>query len=204
MKYIPFIAAACMIMTLTSWSSEKFSAAVKNHEKRVAIIIASQGFQPMEYSETKRVLSHAGFSVTTVSTKPGWARATDNSKAQVEKTLRNFIYQKYDGIFIIGGPGAQTELDKEPLYTIIKQAYKAGKVVGAICYSPRILAKAGILQNKKATGWNDDQEIDSLFKRHGVIYTPEPVVTDGTIITADGPMAATAFGKAIVKIIEQR
>ena len=66
------------------------------------------------------------------------------------------------------------------------------------------MAKAGILQNKKATGWNDDQEIDSLFKRHGVIYTPEPVVTDGTIITADGPMAATAFGQAIVKIIEQR
>ena len=45
----------------------------------------------------------------------------------------------------------------------MQQAYKAGKIVGAICYSPRILAKAGILKDKKATGWNDDHELEATF-----------------------------------------
>lgn len=193
----------CMVTSITSLSSEKFASAEKNHKNRIALIIAFRDYQPVEYSETKRVLSQAGFSVTTVSTKSGKACATDGSKTPVDKALNKFNYKNYDGIFIIGGPGAHTELDNEAIYRIIQQAHKAGKFVGAICYSPRILAKAGILKDKKATGWNDDHELETLFKQYGVIYNPEPVITDGNIITADGPQSAAHFGQAIVTIMKQ-
>ncbi len=192
------LAAACTVFAL-----DKFTAAERNHKKKIALIIALQDFQPKEYGDTKQVLSHAGFSVITVSTKPSIARATDGSKVFVDEALNKFDYTKYEGIFIIGGPGAHTELDKEPVYTIMQEAYKAGKIIGAICYSPRILAKAGILTNKKATGWNDDHELDAIFKQYNVQYVHEPVVIDGTIITADGPMSAKDFGKAIVDMIER-
>lgn len=201
MKYIAYIGLLCIIISAPCIASEKFSLALKNHNKQIALIIAYKDYQPVEYGDTKRTLEHAGFSVTTVSTKPGMASATDGSKTLVDKALNKFNYKKYDGIFLIGGPGAHTELDNQVVYTIMKNAYNAGKVVGAICYSPRILAKAGILHDKHATGWNDDNELGTLFKDYGVIYKPQPVVTDGTIITADGPMAAKAFGTAIAHMI---
>jgi len=204
MNYIPYIVTVCMITSITMLASEKFSVAEKNHNKRIALIIAFRDCQPLEYSETKRVLNQAGFTITTVSTKQGNAVATDGSKILVDKALNKFNYKDYDGIFLIGGPGAHIELDKESVYIIMQQAFNAGKFVGAICYSPRILAKAGILKDKKATGWNDDNQLGALFKQYGVIYNPQPVVTDGTIITADGPMSAGKFGQAIVNSIEHR
>lgn len=55
----------------------------------------------------------------------------------------------------------------------------------------------------KATGWNDDNKLEGLFSEHGVEYLNEPVVTDGNIITRDGPRAAKAFGKAIINALEK-
>ena len=76
---------------------------------------------------------------------------------------------KYDGIVFIGGAGCPRELDKEPIYIIVNNARQAKKVIGAICYAPRILAHAGILAGKKITGWNDDMQLDALVKQSGAI-----------------------------------
>jgi len=70
--------------------------------------------------------------------------------------------------------------------------------VGAICIAPGILARAGILKDKKATVF--PSEIETL-KREGAHYSALPVVIDGKIVTADGPEAAEGFGKALVKTL---
>jgi protease I len=85
----------------------------------------------------------------------------------------------------------------------MKEADNANKIIGAICYSPRILAKAGLLKGKKATGWNDDNELEGIFNNYGVTYMPSHVVVDGSVITADGPMAATEFAQVIINKLQQ-
>lgn len=195
------ISLACLLIPLTVFSSQDFSIALKNNKKNIALIIAYKDYHPVEYTETKRVLEQAGFSVTTISTQSGYARALDNSRTLVDKALNKFKPLKFDGIFLIGGPGAHTQLDTGLVYKIMNEAYKSGKVIGAICYSPRILAKAGLLTHKHATGWNDDKQLETIFKKYEVYYDKKPVVIDNTIITADGPSSATAFGKAIVGLL---
>ena len=192
------------IASLSLNACERFKEAKKNHKKTIALIIAFRDYQPQEYNHTKQVLSQAGFSVITVSTKAGTARATDKSTTPIDKTIYTLKDNDYDAIFIIGGPGAHTELDTEAVYAIMQTAHNAHKIIGAICYSPRILAKAGLLKDKKATGWNDDNELKKIFSFHGAIYTPKHVVIDDSIITADGPMAATEFGHAIHNTIKQK
>jgi protease I len=204
MKYILHILAInlCTLLSLQASNPvQLFKSVQHNHTKHIALVIAFRNFQSEEYKQTKRELGHSGFSVTTVSTKTGLAKADDGSFAKVEKTIFKLKISDYDAIILIGGQGAHSELDKESIYSVMRNAYNQGKIVGAICYSPRILAKAGLLQGKRATGWNEDNGLEEIFRMYGVLYISEPVVIDDRIVTADGPESAKMFGKAISNLL---
>lgn len=192
--------------------------------KTILLVIASQGYQPIEYGYTRKVLEEAGFKVLVASDKAGIAYAkpsvnhskqcddpacnktnssVDYEKAIVDLTVAKANPANYDGIFIIGGPGAMEFLDNEATYKLMQTSAQKGKPFGAICISPRILAHAGLLGGKVATGWNGDKKLEALFKKYNVVHKKDAVVTDGTIVTADGPQAALGFGKAIVELLRK-
>lgn len=169
----------------------------------VLLLIAHQGYQPIEYGTPKQILESAGIVVKTVSNTAGTAVATDGSKTNVDFTIDQINdITNYAGLFLIGGGGALENLDNPHVYKLVQKFAHAHKPFGAICISPRILAKAGVLTGKKATGWDEDHELDKIFAQHGVTYEHKPVVTDGNIVTATGPRAAQEFGKAIVTVVK--
>ncbi len=172
--------------------------------KTVVLIVASEGYQPIEYNETKKVLEEGGMCVRTASDKSGMAVASDKTTTMVDLTINNIIPDRYDGIFFIGGPGAMDHLDNPTSYKLIKQMVKAGKLLGAICVTPRILAKADVLTGKHATGWDGDNELEGVFKKYGVIREPKDVVVDGNIVTATCPASAQSFGEAILKLLQEK
>ena len=77
--------------------------------------------------------------------------------------------------------------------------------MAAICIAPEILAKAGVLKEKKATVWSSsiDQGPVEFLENEGAEHVEEPVVVDGKIITGNGPEAATEFGQKIVEVLRQ-
>lgn len=171
--------------------------------KKVLLVVAHKGFQPVEYGMPKKVLTAAGITVVTASDQGGQAAsAISGERAAVDITLDQAQVSDYDGVFFVGGPGALEHLDNHESYRIIRTAAASGKPWGAICISPRILAHAGVLKNKTATGWDGDGKLGSILETVGATYVPEPVVTDGTLITAQGPVAATEFGKAIAAALQ--
>jgi len=168
--------------------------------KKVLLIIAQDGFQPDEYGKPKEILEKGGIEVVTASNNQGTAvSAITDTEVQVDISIDKVDVTDYSGIFLIGGPGAIKYLNNEIVYKIIRGASMKCDVFGAICVSPRILAKSGILSGKKATGWNNDDKLEEIYKEAGVVYTKQPVVQDGTLITAWGPDAAEEFGKTILK-----
>jgi protease I len=170
----------------------------------VIVIIASNGFQPVEYNHTKAELERADIRVLTASNKAGTAYGSDGETVTVDIVLEQIKPDMYDGIFLIGGPGALEHLDNTLVYTIMKDAQQSHKIFGAICISPRILANAGVLHNKQATGWDDDHELNKIFKAHHVTYIQKPVVIDKKLVTASGPSAAKEFGKTIAYLIKNK
>jgi protease I len=172
--------------------------------KLVILVIASNGFQQVEYQNTKQVLEQNGITVITASNKMGGAVAKDNSTAFVDVALDKIDLSKCDGIFFIGGPGALEHLDNATSYKLLQEAKRRTIPYGAICISPRILATAGVLKGVNATGWDEDLELAGLFKARQVIYNKKPVVIDGIVVTADGPNSATAFGQAIVRVLTEK
>lgn len=193
--------------------------------RTILLIIASEGYHPVEYGHTRKMLEEAGFKVEVASDKAGIASAKPSishakqcddpacskivdeyanyAKAKVDVTVAQANPDKYDGIFIVGGPGAMEFLDNEISYKFMKSFAQKGSPFGAICISPRILAHAGLLTRRSATGWDGDKKLAALFKKHNVAYMKQHVVTDGNIVTADGPQAAMEFGRAIVTLVQK-
>jgi protease I len=175
--------------------------------KKIILVVASVGYQPVEYETTKKIVMQAGVKVLTASDKPGGAVASDKSTTIVDLTLDDLkdTVQNYDGIFFIGGPGALNCLDHSLSYHIIAQAKKHNIPYGAICISPRILAKADALRGKKATGWDDDNALTTIFAGFGVIYEKnKDIVTDGLIVTARGPRNAEQFAQGILRVLTKK
>lgn len=164
---------------------------------KILLVIASSGFQQVEYNTPKQMLNQHNYTVVTASDK-ATATAKDGSSATVDILLDQVHVADYAGIFFIGGSGALDALDNQTSYHILQQASQRQILHGAICISVRIAAKAGILKGKKVTGWNDDNLLPDILKTAGAIYTKNQVECDGNIITAQGPNAAHAFGQAIV------
>lgn len=169
--------------------------------KKVLLIIAHNGFQPIEYGVAKNVLQAVGIQVMTASNLPGPAISSANEQVLVDIVLDDVKVADYNGIFFIGGPGALENLDNEKSYRVIREAAGSGKIWGAICISPRILATAGVLKNEKVTGWDSDGELAGILEKVGAEYVREPVVADGNLITGNGPAAAEEWGQKIAKAI---
>lgn len=170
----------------------------------VLLIIASQGFQPMEYGQPKKILETNGIKVITASNKPGIAVSKDGTKAHVNITTDKVKVEDYSAIFLIGGSGALENLDNQTTYKIIQQAKELGKPFGSICISTRILAHAGVINGKKVTGWNGDNELEAILKDAGAIYIKNTCVLDnssGNIITAVDPSCAKEFGDKILEVL---
>jgi len=86
---------------------------------------------------------------------------------------------------------------------VAQETVSQNRVLASICISPVILAKAGVLEGRKATVWSSvmDRSSVRILKDNGTIYQDEDVVVDGKIITGNGPAAAKEFGQAIVEAL---
>lgn len=169
---------------------------------KLLFIIAHEGFQHKEYGEPKKMLEEAGFPVVTASDGESPATGDDNSEVTVDILLDKVNPHRYHGIFFIGGPGSLDHLDNPTSYRIAQEAAKANLPLGAICAATRILAKAGALQDRHATGWNGDNKLEAIYQQYRVIYSREPVVVDDNIVTAIGPDFAAEFAQKIIQIIQ--
>ena len=167
--------------------------------KNVAMFIAFQGFRDEEYTEPKKVLEAAGIKVTTVSTSKGSARGKFRVTAQVDKTIDEISPADYDALTLVGGPGALEHLDNEKVHKIFQAASAQGKVIGAICISPVVLAHAGLLKGKTVTSFPDGA---AELKKAGAVYTGKDLETDGKLVTADGPLPAKKYGQALVELLK--
>ena len=163
--------------------------------------MAPERFRDEELLEPKRVLEAAGATVTVASTRSGVARGMLGARVAVECTVRQADPRAYDALALAGGSGAPAHLwDSAPVRSLVLAFHGAGKPVAAICLSPPVLARAGVLAGRRATTFPADRAILEL-RRGGAVYVRDAVVRDGAIVTASGPEAASAFGATLARLL---
>lgn len=169
--------------------------------KKALLIIAKVGFQDHELGDTRDALTAAGFTVELASTAKGPCTGKFGSVEEALYGLDEIHLGDFDRVAFIGGPGAAEIAESAVAQHLTRSILLSGKILGAICIAPTILAKGGVLKGRKATVWDDGEgtQID-LLQRYGARYIAEAVVTDGKIVTGNGPAAAPAFGAAFAAL----
>ena len=168
--------------------------------KSALLIIAQSGYQDHELAGTRDGLVAAGFDIVLASKEAGECTGKLGGTENATVALRDVSVADYDRIAFIGGPGMIPYADEPDAVAVARAAGEAGMPLGAICIAPTILAKAHVLEGKRATVWDSDGEQEALLKQYDALYTAEDVTVDGQIVTANGPHAAEEFGKTFAAL----
>lgn len=173
-------------------------------DKKAVMIIAFKDFQDEEYFVTKNILEEAGIEVKTASNRIGEATGSFGGETASDLLVKDINPANFSAVIFIGGGGCLDYLDNEDSYKVCRETISRNKILASICISPIILAKAGVLEGKKATVWSSplEQSPISVLEENRTIYDARSVVQDGKIITANGPPAAEEFGQAILDALD--
>ena len=167
--------------------------------KKVAIIIAFRDFRDEEFTQPFIHLTQAGATITVASSRRGTAEGMLGKEVKVEHLVSELAASNFDAVVFVGGSGAQEYFNNTPAHHLVREALQQGKVVGAICMAPGILAHAGVVTGKQVTGFSS---ILPDLRKAGAKVNPVPVVSDGKLVTADGPQSAVQFAAAWIEALK--
>jgi len=172
---------------------------------KVVFIIAKHGFRDEELLEPKKVLE-AAHEVHIASTSPGECIGKLGAKVHAGLSIQQALehLSEWAAVIFIGGPGVQTLFDDPYARELARKAMTTHSVhvLAAICWAPVLLAKAGVLEGRNITGWDDGMGTQFReLKKAGATILPQHVVIDGKLVTGDGPQHAKDFGKAVLKML---
>ena len=163
-----------------------------------ALVFLATGFEEMEAVGTIDILRRGNIETTTVSvTGNKTVTGVHNIPVTADELFENIDCSAYDALVLPGGgPGSEMLNKHEGVRKALVDHHENGKLIAAICASPRVFGSLGLLKGKNATCYPGiDPELT------GATILNEPTVTDGDIITGRGPGLVFDFGLAIVKYL---
>lgn len=152
----------------------------------------ADGFDEIEAFTLSGLLRRSGIDVKQVGLQGVILTGSDGTKIVTEGKLDDMDSSSFDGILLVGGSHCDKFSRSSKIVDIIKKFNSTGKYIAAIDEAPCILVQAGILHDKKAT-------VRPGMERKLSRPRSEPVVTDGNIITAQGPAASVQLGFSIIE-----
>ncbi|KAI3805051.1 hypothetical protein L1987_27061 [Smallanthus sonchifolius] len=165
-----------------------------DHTPRVLIPVAN-GSEDIEVVTVVDILRRAKLDVTVASVEKTLSVfGSMGIKIVADKLLKNAAESIFDLIILPGGVSGVERLHKSRiLKRLLKEQVSSGRKYGAICSSPSILQKQGLLQNKKATA---HPSVVSMLDSNTIVSSQ--VVVDGRLITCRGLSSAPEFALAII------
>ncbi|MFZ5995617.1 MAG: type 1 glutamine amidotransferase domain-containing protein [Thermodesulfobacteriota bacterium] len=160
------------------------------------IILVEEMFNDQEFWYPYYRLKEAGVEVAVVgsgSTKEYTGKS--GTQTRVDADADQISSSEFDGIVIPGGYAPDHMRRYPAMVRLVKDVYKAGNVVAAICHAGWMLASAGILKGHTVTSFFAIK--DDLIHA-GANWVDQEVVVDGKLITSRKPDDLPAFMKAIL------
>ncbi len=162
-------------------------------------VLMVDGFEEIEAIEPIDIMRRAGLNVVTVGVKSQNVKGAHNITIKTDIIIDDVNEEDMELLMLPGGPGHE-ELDKdEKVHKLIDYANKEGLYIAAICASPSILGKKGLLNGKKATCFPGFEQYLACAE-----VVSDKVIVDGKIITGKGAGAAAEFGFEIVKLLQNK
>lgn len=169
---------------------------------RTIAVLSENGFEESELLEPLNRLKEQGATVHIISSKTGvikgWKDGDWSKEVKVDYTLDSVHAQDYDGLVLPGGVINPDKLrTNEVALTFVKQFFKDGKPVAAICHGPQTLINADVVRGRNLTSVNS---ISKDLINAGANWSDEEVVVDQGLVTSRTPKDLPAF---LDKMVEE-
>ena len=163
------------------------------------LVPLASGCEELEAVTVIDLLRRAGISVVTAGLDREPVRASRGVVLVPDTDLDTALGSDYDMVVLPGGlPGAD-HLDNDlRVRALLRKMAESGRFTAAICAAPKVLASAGLLAGRQATGYPG--VLDALGLTDTTLRS-EPVVTDGKVITSRGPGTAMDFALTLIEAL---
>lgn len=178
-------------------SQKAMQQPTKAKTKKLAIVIFP-GFETLDVFGPVQMWGRLDdYEVVMVSEKGGPVRS-----AQGVETVANYSFQnapQFEIIMIPGGMGTRTEVDNPVMLDFLRRQDKGTEWTTSVCTGSAVLARAGILDGRKATSnklaWTfaTSQNSSVLWQGHA------RWVVDGKYVTSSGVSAGTDMALGLVE-----
>ncbi len=163
-------------------------------------VLLANGFEEIEAITPIDIMKRAGIEVKTVTiTDDLYVMGAHDILVKADMKLTDVKKEDMDLLMLPGGGGHINLDESQNVHGLINYAYENNKYIAAICASPSIIGKMGLLKGKKATAFPGFEKF--LL---GADVVADKVVVDGKIITAKGAGASAEFGFSIVEKLLNR
>lgn len=168
---------------------------------KVALLIEDE-YQILEGWYPLLRLQAAGAEVTVVGSG---RKSTFDSKEHYPMEASASAYDvrasDFDAVVVPGGFAPDNMRLHPPMIALVRDLYESGRLVSAICHGGWILASAGALKGRSATGYAPIQ--DDVVNAGGTWVSDQSVVVDGNVITSRTPPDLPDFVEAIIGYLER-
>ncbi len=160
-----------------------------------AMIILAPGYEELEAVAVIDMLRRAGIDIKVVGITEGPIPSARDVKIVPDCTLDEVKDEQFDLIVLPGGLDSTEQLAKdERVVNMLKKQLDENRLVGAICAAPTVLDRHGLSKDKTITCHPVCQEAVKNSK-----LSQQRVVTDGLLITSQGPGTALEFALRLVE-----
>jgi protease I len=175
--------------------------------KRVAVL-ATDGVEEIEYTESRAAAEQAGAIVELISLKsdPIQSMRHDiemSNTYPVDKVVTDASPGQYDALVLPGGAVNPDRLRINP-YAVrfVRSFFDQMKPVAAICHGPWSLVEADVVKGRKVTSY---PSLRTDLSNAGAIWVDEEVCVDSGLVTSRGRADLPAFcAKMVEEMAEGR
>jgi protease I len=169
--------------------------------KRVAFLMANEGVEQVELTESLAAVREAGAEVEVIAPEAGEVQAFNHLEKgetfAVDRRVADADASDYDGLVLPGGVANPDQLrTEEEAVRFVRAFFEAGKPVGAICHAPWTLIDAGVAHGRTLTSW---PSLKTDLRNAGAEWVDEEVHVDQGLVTSRKPDDLEAFGAKLVE-----
>jgi protease I len=163
------------------------------------LILLEDLFEDLEFWYPRLRMQEQGYEVLSVAPKKGTYHGKHGLPAEADANVDDVSAEEADALIIPGGYSPDRMRRHPAMVKLVKEVFDRGRPVAAICHGGWMLASAGLLNGKTATGFfsiRDDME------NAGARWVDREVAVDGNLITSRNPQDLPAFCRAIIEQLE--
>jgi protease I len=169
-------------------------------------ILVTDGFEQVEFSETKKALEREGAITKIVSNRQekvqGVNHDVEADQFNVDLTFDEADPADFDGIILPGGAMNAAHLRSiQQAQHFVQGVENQGKPIAAICHGVSLLAAAGLVQGRTLTSW---PALRGDISSAGGNWIDQEVVVDGNWVTSRKPDDIPAFTQKMIEVMAGR